>query len=403
MVHLIMVKIQVAAIIAEFNPLHRGHEYVITRARELTGASHVLIVQSGNFVQRAEPAILEKHIRAESAIRAGADAVVEIPSLFATGNAEVFAKASVKIATSFPHVTHLVFGTESKDLELLRTIAATQVNNTEAFERYMASHLVKGISFDKARTEVIKRLLPSIGAETIERAMKTPNNILAIEYLKELCRAKSSVKAVGVQRIDGVSSTQIRQELLSSVKQLALGHNGLPMVAPTISNKVKNPEFLTRYHYENFGSMALFAIMTKLNTTIYNSNEELVNLLRNSHPTSYAQMKLEVPTKRFSVSRIARLALHCALGVTRTDVEHLYRNEWLPYTNLLAIRACEDKLFSSLCINSRTPLVVRGNKIKPRTTTAFYKACKRIDEKAELMYEAITGRKHSNTPRFVEV
>ena len=376
-------KVKVAAIIAEFNPLHDGHRFIIDEARRQTGCSHVLIVQSGNFTQRAQPAIEEKHKRAERAINAGADAVVEIPNAFATSNAEVFAKAGVKIATSFAHVTHLVFGTESSDLTLLRLIASTQVKRQMDFEKYMTTHLKKGISFDNARCEVIKKLLPQISANLIEKTMNTPNNILGIEYLKELVRLKSKVKPIGVQRIDGVSATKIRAQIIAQEQH-----------SP---NCEKTP---LRDMYNAFGSIALFSAMTRLDTNIYNSNTELVNLFQNVHPVTYEQLQKETPTKRFSISRISRLALHSALGITKADIDYLYKHDWLPYANLIAINLEASDLFSAMCLNSKTPLLVRGNKIRP-AKTAYYLRLREIDRKTELLYEAITGIRHDPRPAFV--
>ena len=413
-------KVKIAAVIAEFNPLHDGHRYIINRAKELTGATHVLVVLSGNFVQRAEPAIIEKYQRAEEAVRAGADAVIEMPVAFATGNAEVFAKAGVKLAASFPHVTHLVFGTESRDLSLLKLIASTQVKREKDFERFITDHLKKGISFDRARCEVIKKLLPKIRAEVIEKTMNTPNNILAIEYLKELIRLGVSVTPVGVQRIDALSASELRKRILSlSFQNQALLNAPEQGKAPeTVDNSAPQssdintlpPAVVQSYldrtlsgiHYSMFEGIMLYSLMTKIGTNIYNSNTELVNLIKNTHPVSYLELKLKTPTKRFSVSRIVRLALHSALHVTKPDVAHLYKNTWLPYTNLLAINMDADILFSALCINAKTPLVVRGNKVKPKETH-YYKTLKRIDERAELLYEAITGKRFIKRPRFVKM
>ncbi|MCL2846873.1 MAG: nucleotidyltransferase family protein [Firmicutes bacterium] len=390
-----MNKVKVAAIIAEFNPLHRGHEYIIKRARELTECTHVLIIQSGNFTQRAVPAILEIHSRAETAIRAGADAVVEIPAAFATGNAEVFAKAAVKIAVSFPHVNYLVFGTESKDISVIRAIATAQVKREKEFTKYMDGHLKKGISFDKARTEVIKRMLPKIPSEVIEATMTSSNNILGIEYLKELTRIGGGVVPMGVQRIQAPSASQIREVMLATHGVAGGGDEpGLVLRRPSALS------YLTRENFDAFGSAVLFSIMTRLDEEVYNSNEEIVGLIRNLHPTTYKQLKEEAPTKRFAVSRIARLALHSALGVTKRHIAFLYKNEWVPYTNLLAISTQADNLFSALCLNSRTPMVVRGNKIKPKLS-AYYRALIEIDERARLLYEAIWGRAVERKPRFV--
>ena len=389
-----MQKVKIAAIIAEFNPLHKGHEYIIKSARSITDVTHVLIVQSPNFTQRAEPAIMEKHARAEAAIYAGASAVVEIPTAYATGNAEVFAKASVQIAVSFPHTTHLVFGTESPDLSIIRQIAQIQVKSKKNFGKYMESHLKKGISFDKARCEVVKRLLPKISADIIERTMKTPNNILAIEYMKELIRLKSPVIPVGIQRIQTPSATHIRTAILGQ----EMDKETTTSLASPLAEGFHH---LTAYNYDIFGATVLFSLMKNLTTETYNSNQELVNLIKNCHPASYHDLKESAPTKRYSVSRIARLAIHSAIDVNKHDIKFLYKNNTLPYVRLLAIDKCENELFANLCLNKRTPLLVRGNKVKPKKDK-YYQALNRIDDNADLLFESVTGLKFPKKPIFVK-
>lgn len=375
-----MNKVKVVAIIAEFNPLHEGHKHIIKQARRKSGASHVLIVQSGNFTQRAEPAILPKHQRAEDAINSGADAVCEIPVAFATGNAEIFAKAGIQIVNSFPHVTHLVFGVEKilgtteDTVALLRKIATAQVTKRAEFERAIKPHLKQGMSFDLARCEVVKKLLPEIPATVIENAMKTPNNILGIEYLKEIVRLKSTIVPIGVSRIKNLSASAIREKMIKRRENIP--------------------------SYDRFGAMTVFDMRSRLEEHVYNANTEIINLVRNNSPITYEDLKTHVPTRRFSVSRIARLALHSTLGVMKDDMKLLYQHDHLPYTNLLAIKASEGSLFSALCLNDKTPLVVRGNKNKPKNN-AYTRTLQRIDERAEMLYQTVCGREFDNRPVFV--
>ena len=349
---------KIVAIIAEFNPLHKGHEYIIGRAREITGCERVLVIQSGNFTQRAEPAVLNKFSRAKSALLAGADAVVEMPTLFATGNAEVFAKAGVKIACSFENITHLVFGTEADDIQPLSEIATVLVKHQKRFRALMKPFIKEGLGFDKARCEVVKRLLPHVSCEEVERTMLTGNNKLGIEYLRELLRLKSSVVPVGVKRIDSLSATQIRKSM-----------HGYPNTS--------------------FQTVALHGIRVFLDTKIYNSNQEIVNLIRNLSPPSFKELKEHAPTKRYSVSRISRLALHSVLGVTKKDVRFLYRNTWLPYTNLLAV---DRGMLAILSQNEKTPVLFKGNKVKVRDNK-YTKRLREIDARAGILYEVSCGTK----------
>lgn len=388
-----MEKVRIAAIIAEFNPFHNGHKYIIDRARQLTNCTHILAIQSGNWTQRAEPAIVSKWARAEAAVLAGADAVVEIPTAYATGNAEVFAKAGVQIAASFPHVTHLVFGIEDKDLRVLKAIAMAQVQRKTEFDRYIKQHIKKGMGYDSARTEVTKKLLPKVPSDVIAKTLSTPNNRLAVEYLKELLRLKSQMVTLGVVR---TSSNHTDKMLTGAISSATAIRTALDNKAFNPSNYVPEVTFaVTKKALDNrpdrsmFESVALFAARTKLDAlTTYNCNEELVGLITNLAPATYEELKSKAPTRRFSVSRICRLALHAALGITKADVAYLYKNTALPYTNLLAISEDAHTLFAALCLNERTPVIVRGNANKPRKSK-YTEALQQIDARAEILYNTV--------------
>ena len=114
---------KICAVICEFNPFHNGHAYLLERARELSGCDAIMCIMSGNFTQRGEPAIADKMTRANMAIQCGADVVVQMPTYFESTNAEVYAMAGIKIASSFKNVTHICFGSESGDITTIKELA----------------------------------------------------------------------------------------------------------------------------------------------------------------------------------------------------------------------------------------------------------------------------------------
>jgi predicted nucleotidyltransferase len=400
-------QMKIAVIIAEFNPFHNGHEYIIRQARAATACTHLLVVQSGNFVQRAEPAVIEKHLRAKSAVLCGADAVLEIPTAFATGNAEVFAKASVQIANVFPHVTHLVFGVEDDDLPLLNQIATAQVRMANDFEKYIRQHLKQGISYDDARCEVIKKLIPQIPPSAITKILKGGNNILAVEYLKELYKLKSRIKPVAVLRTGAAHTDTSAKKNYSSALSLrnAISVTETPLqLADYIPKSVvplTEKGLAARPKKELFESSALFSALTMIDgRKTYNISDELYNLFEKHQPVTQAELETEIPTRRYSVSRVKRVALHAAIGVTKNDIGNLYRHNYVPYTNLLAIRTDADELFAELCSVGRTPVVVRGNRNKP-ISNSYTKRLLQIDKKANILYAVSCKQKFAAKPVFV--
>ena len=385
---------KIAVIIAEFNPFHKGHEYLIQQAREQTDCTHVVVVQTGNFTQRAEPAIIEKHLRAQTAVLSGVDAVIEMPTIYATSNAEVFAKAGVQLANILPHAAYLVFGVEDNNLPILKQIAYVKITHHREFEKFIKEHLKLGLSYEAAQEAVIKKLLPQISPQLIGKILSGGNNILAIEYIRELFRLHSSIQPVPIARL--------KQQTSALTIRNAFYENAMfeecipaPVLPLTLAALTKHPEPAL------FESATLFGALTKLDPqTTYNANAELANLFRSRRPVTYQQLSTTLPNRRYSVGRVKRVALHSTLGITQKDIDFLYKNSHLPYTNLLAIRADANELFNELCSIHDTPVILHGNRNRPMMN----KYCLRllqIDKTATGLYEIVCKQKFIQKPVYV--
>ena len=150
----------VTGIVAEYNPFHKGHEYQLKRARELSDCGGIAVVMSGNYVQRGEPAIIDKFKRAEAAVHGGADLVVELPMPFSCQSAEYFAYGAVNELKKL-HIDSLSFGCENDDIELLKKIALLQIENND-YDEYVKKELSKGISHAKAVSNAINNFIDNL-------------------------------------------------------------------------------------------------------------------------------------------------------------------------------------------------------------------------------------------------
>ncbi len=391
---------KIAVIIAEFNPLHKGHEYLIQQTRALTDCTHIVVIQSGNFTQRAEPAIIEKHLRAQSAVMCGVDAVLEMPTAYATSNAEVFAKAGVQIANVIPHASYLVFGVEDNNLAILKQIAYVKLTKSREFEKYIKIHLKAGLSYSAAQGEVIKKLLPEIPPAVITRILDGGNNILAIEYLRELYRLRSSIQPISVARMQdeakqtNTSALAIRDAYYSN--SMPIEHYIPAQVLPfTMESIEKHPV------KEMFESAILFGALTELDVKqTYNVTPEIVNMFRSRRPVTYQQLTATMPNRHYSVGRVKRVALHATLGVTQKDIHFIYQRNYLPYTNLLAIRSDAHDLFTELSSIRLTPVILHGNRNKP-TVDKYYLRMRQIDQRATSLYEIACKQKFPQKPLYV--
>lgn len=193
---------KIAGIIAEYNPFHKGHAYHIQKTRELTGADFVIVVISGDFVQRGAPAFFPKDLRAHMALLGGADLVFELPAISSCESAEFFAAAGVQLLDGLGCVDVLSFGSEAGDIRIFQEAASFFANETTPFQNALRSHLKTGMSYPAARTAAFLSSFPPSGKEEkeIAKLLSSPNNILGIEYCKALLSLQSPIQPVTIIR-----------------------------------------------------------------------------------------------------------------------------------------------------------------------------------------------------------
>ncbi len=187
----------VMGIVAEYNPLHCGHSHHMEKARALTGAQGIVVVLSSDFVQRGEPALISKWDRTRSALACGADLVLELPLVFSSHNAGVFAAAATDILAHTGIVTHISFGLESPDWQMDR-ILDILIEEPEPFKVALREELQKGKSFVESRAAALDSLVPGTAHE-----LRGSNNSLALSYLLRIKKKGWDMTAVPVRRIGG--------------------------------------------------------------------------------------------------------------------------------------------------------------------------------------------------------
>lgn len=183
----------VAVIASEYNPFHNGHAHHIAETRA-AGATHIVAVMSGNFTQRGTPAAMEKRVRAKAALKGGADLVLELPLPYAMATAQRFALGAVSIAENMGCADVLSFGSESGYLSILQA-AATSVDNPAVLAR-QAELLSTGITFARARQMAVSELF----GDEIADMLGSPNDLLAVEYIRQLRAIGSSITPFAVVR-----------------------------------------------------------------------------------------------------------------------------------------------------------------------------------------------------------
>ena len=189
---------RVLGIIAEYNPFHNGHLYHLQKSIEETESDYVIAIISGNFVQRGNTSVINKWKKAEMALKCGVNLVIELPTLYSISSAENFASGTIKILDSMKIVKSISFGTETGDMAALNNVANLLVQEPKEYEVLLQEELKKGVSYPKARENAVLKIMND--NTRYGNILSSPNNILAIEYLKSIKKLKSTIKPFLVKR-----------------------------------------------------------------------------------------------------------------------------------------------------------------------------------------------------------
>lgn len=380
---------KIVGLIAEYNPFHNGHQYHIEQAKQLTNADAVIVVMSGDFVQRGVPAIMPKHLRAEAALKAGASLVIELPVCYATGSAEQFATGAISIFQKLGCVDAICFGSESGELALLKEIAHILSEESEDFKSILQQHLKTGISFPLARQKTLEQLYPQ---KQFDKLLEQPNNILGIEYLKALRRFHSSIQPVTLQRQQSNYHDTDLKECFSSASALRATLASKPLSAikrqmPDSAFELLEANERKRYpiYTNDFSLLLKYRLLneTKSSLTQFaDVSEELANRIHKykNEYLSFEQFCELLKTKEITYSRISRALLHILLNIKKTDCAEI------AYARVLGFRKDSANVMSEIKIASSIPLITK--------LTAFANPMLELDIYASHIYESVITDKY---------
>ncbi|MEG1990250.1 MAG: nucleotidyltransferase family protein [Terrisporobacter sp.] len=344
---------KVLAIIAEYNPMHNGHIYHIQKAKEITKSDFVILVISGSFTMTGNISILDKFTKAKIALQYGVDLVIELPTIYATSSSQYFAKGAINLLNSLNIVGYICFGVECENIALLKSVANKINENEDKIWKDIQSEN-KNINFAKSRSNVLAKYLNINELTEINK----PNNILAIEYLKELNKLKSNIQPYCIKRNNKyISSTNIRKYLSdNNFKEI---ENNVPTL---IYDKLLNNEFvlnneifkLLRY---KINSMSLDELKN-----INEVTEGLENRIKKYAITSksYEDLLENIKTKRYIENKIKRIFINILLNITK-DKFNLCINNNLIYAHILAFNDKGAILLSNMHKLSKMPILTSIN------------------------------------------
>ena len=379
---------KICAIICEYNPFHNGHLYQLEQARARSGADFILCIMSGDFVQRGESAIMQKHLRAKHAILAGADAVIELPTVFSTSNAELFAKGAIHILSAIPNVKTLCFGAEQA--EKTAFLLGAKYLNDEPIEvsQKIKAGVANGESYAKARADAFAGFIPF-------DLLSSPNNILGLEYTRAILSTGADIEILPLQRIGGnyldgtlhgnfSSATAIRKAVFGGENVVG---NVPDFVLPDLKTvKVHDLETIEKYA---FLTRSLAEIKSVCDCT-----EGLENALKRM---ALENGKLDdLVCARYTASRLRRIALQNLLSIDETLIRNCLSSPL--YLRVLAIKKDAQELLSLLS-KSSFPLLIRAHDESVLSKTAT--KCLEKDMLAEKVYSLLNGDTNQARTLFI--
>ena len=352
---------KICGIIAEYNPFHNGHAYMMKTIREHCKDAVIVAIMSGSFTQRGEVGILDKWNRAKTAVENGCDVVFELPFAYAVRSGEFFADGAVKILSHL-NIDYLAFGSETNNLDFLNNIA--KITNNPDVQNKIHNAVISGASYAQA-------LSAALSGDTDKNILLEPNDILAVEYLKALRKYNSKIEPILIERkaanhndneinANISSASAIRGELKKHNPDFTLLKNNLPIQT---FDKIQDRDKL--YFHENIFKLLLAKLFTSNFCdlqNIYGINEGLEHRILKAAKISqnYDELLQNISAKRYSKSRVSRALTHILTGFTKDMAKEI--DEYNSYARLLAFNYKGAKILRDIKFYSNIPIIEKTSR-----------------------------------------
>ena len=351
---------EVIGIIAEFNPFHNGHLYYINKIKELYPNSILVLVLNGYFLERGEISIESKEEKTRLALKYGIDVVVELPCLYGVNSGDYFGNTAVQILNELK-VNKIVFGSECNDINKLKQIASIQLDGS--IDKKIKEYLDEGYNY------------PTALNKAIGDSVDTPNDLLAISYIKSIISNNYEIEPISIQRTNDYHDKESNDSIIS---------------ASNIRNKYNNNEDITPYipegtinkiNKELLFTLLKHKIITDDNLSSYETVDEgLDNKLKKviNSVNSIDELIDEIKTKRYTYNRINRMLIHILLGIKKDDNKHS-----IEYIRLLGFNTKGKDYINSIKKDIKIPLITKYRDLNS--------IVKDYEDKAAAIYKILTS------------
>ena len=355
-------------VIAEYNPFHNGHLYHLKKVKEMFPNSNLILILIGNFTQRGEASIINKWDKAKIALEYGYDLVVELPFIFATQAASIYAKGSIDILNSL-NCNYLVFGSESDDINTLNELATLTYDNKE-YEDLVKKYNSLGINYPSACSLALK----DISGKLINK----PNDVLGLEYIKQIKKTNSKIVPICIKRTNEYHEIKITNTIASasSIRKNLNDKNSIKKVMPESIIK-----YISDINHDKYFNLLKYEILSGDNLNCYlGVNEGIENKLKKEiiHSKDLNDFILRVKSKRYSYNNISRMLLHIVCKIKKED-----NDLNLKYIRVLGLSDNGKKILKESKKNINIPIITKYKK--------KYNKLFKNDYKANLIYSLITN------------
>lgn len=362
--------IKVNGVVAEYNPFHNGHSYQLQDARKKSGADYTIVVMSGSFVQRGAPALLNKYIRAEMALKNGADLVLELPALYSVSSAEYFATGAVTLLDKLGVVNNLCFGSECGDIRKLQPLADILLEEPAEYSALLKKYVKQGYTYPAARTAALTQYRPEFS--DARDLLASANNILGVEYLKALRRRDSKLKPITTARTSSgyhdrmlgthqSSALALRQAIYDNqdIKILSdqMPESAFAILSDALSagETLQLDDLSAPLHYK------LLMEADKGYAKYLDVSKELSERIRKHlyDFTNYREFCDLLKTKDMTYTRISRALLHILLNIKNDDLKLYEQADYICYARVLGFRKDAEDLLTAIKNHSSVPLLTK--------------------------------------------
>ena len=376
------------AIVCEYNPLHTGHVYHMREAKKACNANTVIGIMSGFFVQRAEPAVVSPSVRAKAAIGCGMDAVLEMPVVFSCAAGELFARGAIDCLARIRGINYLAMGVEDDPALLLR-IAEIQTQENVVYRKELQRHLDNGLPYAAATTSATAAVIGEKERTQCEAALRKPNNVLAVEYVKALYRRNLSAQPVFIPRQgNGYNDTDTNGTYISATAARALLQEGdteklRPYIPRDCLQELRKEYETHRIRSDIYNALSVYALRTRNIAEAFDACEGIDKRLADcaKQYASLDEIITAAKSKRYTFSRIRRICLQTLLGITKETMQHADGAA----ARLLAVKNTRKDLLRDL-----TGVAVRNTDYAALGNDALYVA--QTDAMAGSIYALLTSR-----------